>query len=83
MAQRGHGHRATDGRAARLLPHRQWARRGTVPRRRRGLGGDPRCRPGGAVLVRPDGFVAWRSEGPAADPGKELRDALMGVLDRD
>lgn len=39
--------------------------------------------PGGAVLVRPDGFVAWRSEGPAADPGKELRDALMGVLDRD
>lgn len=83
VAQRGHGHRATDGRAARLLPHRQWARRGAVPRRRRGLGGDPRCRPGGAVLVRPDGFVAWRSEGPAADPGKELRDALMGVLDRD
>ncbi|MGW6358388.1 FAD-dependent oxidoreductase [Streptomyces sp. NPDC055092] len=39
--------------------------------------------PGGAVLVRPDGFVAWRSEGPSADPGKELRDALMGVLDRD
>ncbi|MCX4647279.1 MULTISPECIES: FAD-dependent monooxygenase [unclassified Streptomyces] len=39
--------------------------------------------PGGAVLVRPDGFVAWRSEGPAADPGKELRDALMGVLDLD
>jgi hypothetical protein len=23
--------------------------------------------PGGAVLVRPDGFVAWRSRGPAAD----------------
>jgi putative polyketide hydroxylase len=39
--------------------------------------------PGGAVLVRPDGFVAWRSEGPSADPGKELRDALVGVLDRD
>ncbi|MFF1260189.1 FAD-dependent oxidoreductase [Streptomyces sp. NPDC058321] len=38
--------------------------------------------PGGAVLVRPDGFVAWRSEGPSADPGKDLRDALMGVLDR-
>ncbi|MET7517985.1 FAD-dependent monooxygenase [Streptomyces sp. NPDC005480] len=38
--------------------------------------------PGGAVLVRPDGFVAWRSEGPSADPGKELRDALVGVLDR-
>ncbi|RFC76862.1 FAD-dependent monooxygenase [Streptomyces sp. AcE210] len=39
--------------------------------------------PGGAVLVRPDGFVAWRSEGPSADPGKELRNALTGVLDRD
>ncbi|MFF1594129.1 FAD-dependent oxidoreductase [Streptomyces sp. NPDC058286] len=38
--------------------------------------------PGGAVLVRPDGFVAWRSEGPSADPGKELRNALTGVLDR-
>ncbi|MFG2518136.1 FAD-dependent oxidoreductase [Streptomyces sp. NPDC048527] len=39
--------------------------------------------PGGAVLVRPDGFVAWRSEGPSQAPGKELRDALAVILDRD
>ncbi|MEU8487194.1 FAD-dependent monooxygenase [Streptomyces sp. NPDC048641] len=39
--------------------------------------------PGGAVLVRPDGFVAWRSEGPSQAPAKELRDALAVVLDRD
>ncbi|MEY7976669.1 FAD-dependent oxidoreductase, partial [Streptomyces pilosus] len=30
----------------------------------------------GAVLVRPDGFVAWRSEGPVADPAAVLREAL-------
>ncbi|WP_371673562.1 FAD-dependent monooxygenase [Streptomyces sp. NBC_00289] len=37
----------------------------------------------GAVLVRPDGFVAWRSEGPSADPAAALREALEGVLNRD
>ncbi|WP_329279975.1 FAD-dependent oxidoreductase [Streptomyces sp. NBC_01451] len=37
--------------------------------------------PEGAVLVRPDGFVAWRSEGPAADPGAVLREALSALLD--
>ncbi|MDW4906431.1 FAD-dependent monooxygenase [Streptomyces sp. ADMS] len=36
----------------------------------------------GAVLVRPDGFVAWRSEGPSADPGAVLRKALSALLDR-
>ncbi|MFC5202970.1 MULTISPECIES: FAD-dependent oxidoreductase [Streptomyces] len=36
----------------------------------------------GAVLVRPDGFVAWRSEGPSADPGATLREALVELLDR-
>jgi putative polyketide hydroxylase len=35
----------------------------------------------GAVLVRPDGFVAWRSEGPSADPDTALREALTAVLD--
>ncbi|WP_329286132.1 FAD-dependent oxidoreductase [Streptomyces sp. NBC_00691] len=39
--------------------------------------------PDGAVLVRPDGFVAWRSEGAAADPGAALRQALAAILDRD
>ncbi|PAZ16624.1 hypothetical protein CLM62_06680 [Streptomyces sp. SA15] len=35
-------------------------------------------RPDGAVLVRPDGFVAWRSAG--ADPEGEETAALTGVL---
>ncbi len=36
----------------------------------------------GAVLVRPDGFVAWRSEGAAADPAAALREVLSTVLRR-
>ncbi|MFI2433296.1 FAD-dependent oxidoreductase [Streptomyces sp. NPDC018693] len=36
--------------------------------------------PGGAVLVRPDGFVAWRSPGPVADAASDLRRALSAVL---
>ena len=36
----------------------------------------------GAVLVRPDGFVAWRSEGSSANPGAALREALSTLLDR-
>ncbi|WP_406435041.1 FAD-dependent monooxygenase [Streptomyces sp. NBC_00631] len=36
----------------------------------------------GAVLVRPDGFVAWRSEGAAPDPEAELREVLARVLRR-
>ncbi|MFF1556189.1 FAD-dependent oxidoreductase [Streptomyces sp. NPDC058279] len=35
---------------------------------------------GGAVMVRPDGFVAWRAEGAAADPEAALREALAAVL---
>jgi hypothetical protein len=34
--------------------------------------------PDGAVLVRPDGFVAWRS----ADAGGATADGLAGVLSR-
>ncbi|SEB71038.1 FAD-dependent monooxygenase [Streptomyces sp. TLI_105] len=34
----------------------------------------------GAVLVRPDGFVAWRSEGTSEDPESALRAALTAVL---
>ncbi|MEU8527389.1 FAD-dependent monooxygenase [Streptomyces sp. NPDC048629] len=41
-----------------------------------GIGAD------GAVLVRPDGFVAWRSVGTSADPEAALRRALTAVLDR-
>jgi 2,4-dichlorophenol 6-monooxygenase len=52
---------------------------------------DPRCTwlkhrqigPEGAVLVRPDRFVGWRSRGPAADPTAELRGALSRILDRE
>ncbi|MFG2607870.1 FAD-dependent oxidoreductase [Streptomyces sp. NPDC048514] len=36
----------------------------------------------GAVLVRPDGFVAWRAAGAAADPEAELREVLATVLRR-
>jgi 2,4-dichlorophenol 6-monooxygenase len=42
--------------------------------RRREIGGD------GAVLVRPDRFVAWRSLGAGAAPGDELAAALSAVL---
>ncbi|MCF1647910.1 FAD-dependent oxidoreductase [Streptomyces indiaensis] len=36
--------------------------------------------PGGAVLVRPDGFVAWRSPGPEADAEAVLREVLRTGL---
>ncbi|MGI5171062.1 FAD-dependent oxidoreductase [Spirillospora sp. CA-253888] len=39
---------------------------------------------GGAVLVRPDGFVAWRTRsGEGEDPAGELVRALTSVLDLD
>jgi hypothetical protein len=34
----------------------------------------------GAVLVRPDGHVAWRSRGRSDDPAGTLQAALGGVL---
>ncbi|MER8015747.1 FAD-dependent oxidoreductase [Streptomyces griseoluteus] len=34
----------------------------------------------GAVLVRPDGFVAWRATSAAADPDTVLREALTSLL---
>ncbi|MFE0602770.1 FAD-dependent oxidoreductase [Streptomyces sp. NPDC058892] len=38
--------------------------------------------PAGAVLVRPDGFVAWRSVEAVADPESVLHKVLTTVLDR-
>ena len=38
--------------------------------------------PEGAILVRPDRFVAWRSLGPSQDPGADLAAALSQVLAR-
>ncbi|WP_405020617.1 FAD-dependent monooxygenase [Kitasatospora sp. NBC_00070] len=35
---------------------------------------------GGAVLVRPDGFVAWRAEGPLPDPAAVLDQVLKSLL---
>ncbi|MFE7172654.1 FAD-dependent oxidoreductase [Streptomyces sp. NPDC057616] len=35
---------------------------------------------GGAVLVRPDGFVAWRSAGPVPDAESVLREVLREAL---
>ncbi|MFH8366865.1 FAD-dependent oxidoreductase [Streptomyces sp. NPDC018031] len=34
----------------------------------------------GAVLVRPDGFVAWRADGPDPDPDRVLTSVLTSVL---
>ncbi|WAL69351.1 FAD-dependent monooxygenase [Amycolatopsis cynarae] len=34
----------------------------------------------GALLVRPDGYVAWRAEGVTADPQETLATALRGIL---
>lgn len=36
----------------------------------------------GAVLVRPDGFVAWRSSGDAAGAPRQVEAVLAGLLDR-
>ncbi len=36
----------------------------------------------GALLVRPDGFVAWRARGAEADGGAVLEGVLRGVLGR-
>jgi putative polyketide hydroxylase len=41
-----------------------------------------RLGPGSAVLVRPDGRVAWRSDGPCADPRAALADAVATALGR-
>ncbi|WP_042366465.1 FAD-dependent monooxygenase [Streptacidiphilus neutrinimicus] len=38
--------------------------------------------PGGAVLVRPDRFVAWRAHGHGTDPVAELTTALDALLAR-
>ncbi|MFH9614150.1 FAD-dependent oxidoreductase [Streptomyces pratensis] len=38
--------------------------------------------PEGAVLVRPDGFVAWRSEGPAADSEATLYEVMLTLFHR-
>lgn len=38
--------------------------------------------PGGALLVRPDGFVAWQVETNTAQPERLLEDALTTVLAR-
>jgi putative polyketide hydroxylase len=34
----------------------------------------------GALLVRPDGFVAWRAEAAAEDPERELEQVLSRLL---
>lgn len=35
-----------------------------------------------AVLVRPDGFVAWRASTPAADAGSQLEQVFLHILGR-
>jgi putative polyketide hydroxylase len=36
----------------------------------------------GAVLVRPDGHVGWRSRAATGDPSRTLRDALATIMGR-
>jgi len=50
-------------------PRSSWARQREITRE-------------GALLVRPDRFVAWRSAGAAADPDSALTRALQEVLGR-
>ena len=38
--------------------------------------------PSGAVLVRPDGHVGWRSRAMNGDPGGSLRDAVSAIMHR-
>lgn len=38
---------------------------------------------GGAILIRPDNFVAWRSYGPAGDTGAELAAVFSKLLKRE
>ncbi|MFJ9005159.1 FAD-dependent oxidoreductase [Streptomyces canus] len=62
-------YRVGDGSGAELTPEgdTDWsAAHGTTPE--------------GAVLVRPDGFVAWRSPGPVPDAGSALRQVLTTLL---
>jgi hypothetical protein len=37
----------------------------------------------GALLVRPDGFVAWRQPGAVGDPQAVLRDVIEQIVGRD
>ena len=39
--------------------------------------------PSGALLVRPDGFVAWRSPHPVAEPANAVERALRSILARE
>jgi 2-polyprenyl-6-methoxyphenol hydroxylase-like FAD-dependent oxidoreductase len=39
--------------------------------------------PGGAVLVRPDGYIAWRCRTAVADAARALRTAVSSVVGRD
>jgi len=70
---------------------RQIGRSGEVPLRSILLGDDARDVAGrfcalyrveqdGAVLVRPDGFIAWRSARGVSQPEASLRNALKRVL---
>ena len=36
----------------------------------------------GAVLVRPDGYIAWRTSALAADPASIITDAMSRILGR-
>ena len=89
----GRGFRAADRPRApwarrRPVAHRRLGRRRAQDRwRRAGRSGRSFCdaygiAADGAVLVRPDGFVAWRQPVAGADPGGSAERALSAVLGR-
>lgn len=82
VAHRGDTRRATAVGAARLVPDRRRARSGALPASDTDWAEAHGVTTDGAVLVRPDGFVAWRSEGASADPGAALQQALTEILGR-
>jgi putative polyketide hydroxylase len=38
--------------------------------------------PSGAVLVRPDGYVGWRSRAMTSEPARTLRETISTILGR-
>jgi 2-polyprenyl-6-methoxyphenol hydroxylase-like FAD-dependent oxidoreductase len=62
-----------------VSPSEQWCAESAVDAQRLDVYGLP---PDGALLVRPDGFVAWRTEETSANPRQGLAKVLARVLHR-
>jgi aromatic ring hydroxylase-like protein len=69
MARHRGGHRRQSDGSGQAPGGSQWATDGELEA-------------GGAVLVRPDQHVGWRSVAPVASPQQALRDAIAAILDQ-